>query len=442
MVIAGGGLGGLTAALCLARDGVDVVLLEPDPPPGDLPPDDLARLSRPGAPQGRHPHNFMPLARRLLARSLPDVYATLLEKGAVEVDMRPYLPPGDADSGREEDLIALACRRPILEEAIRAAMMREQRVDVRAATAVDVVGNTVHTASEAIAGDLVVDAAGRRSPLTAALTARGEDVTVDAEDCGITYVARHYRLQHDTLPTPMLFGLTVRLELPYLAAALFLGDDRTFSVIVGTAPADRELRRALVDPARYDAALAQLPPHAPWVAPGVSVPVTDVMVMGGLANVVVKHGDLSCPYVAIGDAVLTTNPRLGWGASLAFLHVDLLRRHLAGGAADVAAATRAEILQDAQARWRASVEEDQVRIGFWTDGVWKVSPALRLGFAARTDRTVATSAARRVGLLDGPEDYLLQPGMHEALTTAEQQLQAVGPTTEPSREALLGALPR
>ncbi|MFD7576229.1 FAD-dependent oxidoreductase, partial [Streptomyces sp. NPDC059810] len=91
IVVAGGGIAGLSAALLLARQGYAVDLVERDgPPPPDL--GDVQEWQRPGAPQVRHPHMFLGLFRHLLHTRLPDVHADLLAHGVDEVDMTA--PPG------------------------------------------------------------------------------------------------------------------------------------------------------------------------------------------------------------------------------------------------------------------------------------------------------------------------------------------------------------
>lgn len=110
---------------------------------------------------------------------------------------------------------------------------------------------------------------------------------------------------------------------------MFRADDGVFMVTFGVRPNDRELRRARIAPAAFDAAAACLPGVRESTSPRAAAPVTGVLVLGGLTNTLVRFGELSMPYVAIWDALCTTNPQLGWGTALRSSTADLLRRHLA-----------------------------------------------------------------------------------------------------------------
>jgi 2-polyprenyl-6-methoxyphenol hydroxylase-like FAD-dependent oxidoreductase len=448
VVVAGGGPAGLLAALCLDADGHEVTVVDPDliPASQELASDELAALPRPGVPQARHPHNFLPRALAVLRELAPDVLAEVLDCGAVEVDLRVHLPEGQPDPLREEHLVALASRRTPLERALRRAVCARPAITVvhdRAqALVLDACGEVggVITSGAPVLAQLVLDTCGRGSPLPASLRGLGRELPQQREDCGITYLSRHYRLPSAEQPTPLMLGLVARAELPYLTAALFRGDNQTFSVIVGADPADRVLRRALRQPAAFDSALAHLPALAPWVAAG--RPVSDVMVMAGLHNVLLDDSSCTDPYLPIGDAVLTTNPRLGWGVSVAFLHVrivrDALRKHSA--AADAADAARTTIGEDAAARWTASCDEDRTRMRWWRGAPWEPSPATRLAFAGRADRRVAVANARRLGVLDPPRAHLEDPAVRAAMETSTAELLAGGAPVGVGRAELLASV--
>lgn len=444
VVVAGAGPAGLLAAVCLHDDGHEVTLVDPDGYPRELAdPDALAAAPRRGSPQAPHPHNFMPLARVLLRDLVPEVLEEVLSRGAQEVDMLAHLPNGPRDDHRERDLVALACRRPLLEQALLGAVLR-RGVPVVRAEATAAMPDGLRTSAGPLDADLVVDAAGRRSPLQAAWAAQGQDLRRRRESCGITYVTRHYRLHQDEAPTALLFGLAARTELDFLLAALFRGDNSTFSVIVGTDPEDRDLRRALRPPDAYTAVLRQLPALAPWVSPETAEPVTDVMVMGGLESSVLEGPTRGEPYVAIGDAALTTNPRFGWGASLAFLHATFLRDAVREEPEAREAAQRASeaIAADAATRFRASCEEDRARLSWWRGGPWTPSPGARLGLASRGDRALAVAAARRIAALDAPYAHLDRPEVVAGIDAALPAILAAGPGEGPARRDLLAVAAR
>src|SRR4051794_12607790 len=113
IAIAGGGPVGIFTAMCLARRGHDVTVVDRDPgPPRD------GQWSRAGVMQFQHPHGFRSTVRHAVRAELPDVYDALLAAGA-EVRPIPGLP---------EPMAGLWCRRSVFERTLRAAAQLEPRL--------------------------------------------------------------------------------------------------------------------------------------------------------------------------------------------------------------------------------------------------------------------------------------------------------------------------
>src|SRR4029453_1010678 len=135
ILIIGGGICGLGAALLLARDGHEVTVLERDA--GPLPPTvDAAweQWERKGVAQFRQPHNFRAGLRLLLEAELPEIQDALGRAGAYRFDLVNPLPPMFADRAPrtiDEKLWTFTARRPVGEWVFADAAQRAPRVTLR-----------------------------------------------------------------------------------------------------------------------------------------------------------------------------------------------------------------------------------------------------------------------------------------------------------------------
>lgn len=136
VVVLGAGPAGLACAMLLARQGLDILVLDRDDgPPGDAEAawDTWARRS---VSQFRLVHYLQPAGRALLERHLPEVLKALESLGAVRFNpataMARLLPGSFADAGRLERFETVTtCRRPLIDLAFLAAASRTTEIEIR-----------------------------------------------------------------------------------------------------------------------------------------------------------------------------------------------------------------------------------------------------------------------------------------------------------------------
>src|SRR5262249_21712015 len=157
----------------------------------------------------------------------------------------------------DDDLVALACRRTTFEWVLRRSALGCEGVsllDGRDVVGFDATSGTRPTvrgvqiaeraARKTIAADLVVDASGPRGGSDHWLAASGvEEPDAEVHETGIVYFSRFYELREGA-DEPVGQG-PVAGDLGHLKFAVFIGDNRTFSVTLAVAVDDGELRRAL-----------------------------------------------------------------------------------------------------------------------------------------------------------------------------------------------------
>lgn len=366
VVVVGGSVAGLGAALLLSEQDHRVTVLERDATPLPASPlEAFEHWNRKGSPQTRHSHAFLARLNAILQRRAPALREELLAHGVEELrfeDMARHALGRDDLAFRPEDreITLLACRRITFEWVLRRHVLDSGRVvfrdgvDVRgllAAPGVEgrpprVIG--VRLAShggeeEELLADLVLDASGRRSLLGRWLQEIGAPkMRKDSEPCGIFYCSRFYRTL-DGADRPELGGV-MGSDLGYMKYGIFPGDAGIFSITLCASPHDDDLRRILRT-ACFEEAVRALPATRDWVDPTVSAPISDVHAMGNLKNTRCHFWQegrpLALGVLPIGDALIHTNPLNGRGCTLAFVNAEIVADALAAAPDDPLAFARA-----------------------------------------------------------------------------------------------------
>jgi 2-polyprenyl-6-methoxyphenol hydroxylase-like FAD-dependent oxidoreductase len=405
------------------------------------------------------PHAFNPRGRREMRTHLPDIYAAVLDAGAEELDLRPRLSgpsrPGD------EDLIYLGVRRPLIEWALRKAVLAQREIELLPHTrVVGLLGDPqkvegARTEQGELRADLVVDALGRTSPVPAWLAEIGASPpALETSDCAVLYYTRYYRVRHgETLPDGPWIP-TPRGILPYCLFSSFSGDNRTFGALLAILPQDHELKiLRRVD--AFEAAVAAMPSLDSWTSR--SEPITDVLGMGSLQNSFRRYrfgGQRGVPgLIPVGDALCHTNPMFALGLSQSIIHAFALATALTDARLeDVPEAYHSAVEPEAVERFALASECDQARGRWWrgepVDFVHR-SGALQLfllaagGATALADPDIFRAHIRRLGFLDRTavldDDVALQQRMENRF--AELRASRPPPLGPPTREELLARLP-
>ena len=185
----------------------------------------------------------------------------------------------------------------------------------------------------------------------------------------------------------------------------FRGDNRTFAVILLVPAHDRALR-VLRHEAAWMAAASAIRPLDVMTSPQAAQPLTGVMPMGGLSNVLRTGDPRVRRLVAVGDALCHTNPSYAFGLAFALVHAQRWRRaaSAAPDADSVAEAYREDVGPEARERFAFACDTDAARVRAWRGerlavGArgWLLS-AVRLRPGARPPRhTTTTSCAGRSG---------------------------------------------
>jgi 2-polyprenyl-6-methoxyphenol hydroxylase-like FAD-dependent oxidoreductase len=452
VVVAGGSIAGLATALALAGQGRDVLVLDRADPPPDGPANEVANTwVRPAVPHAQHSHTLTSLGVAVLLDRAPEVFAAVLAAGAVPLDIASALPAhlgGRVDG--DSDLVALGCRRTVLELVLYRHVRELRGVEIR--HEVRVCGLTtdgrrvtgvVTDRDERVPADIVVDATGRRAQARSWLAAAGIRIAGDRAAATNTRVYSRFYRRHG-LPGPLNRGNAAGLVGDHYLGVLHPCDGDLFSVALGVHTEDRDLR-ALRHPEAFHAVAAMTPIVADWLADD-PAPVSDVHAMtsppnvfGALATAQPLHG-----LFPVGDAACVTDPVYGRGMSLALAHAfrlaDVLDTHPEAGETQSKEAGRLATdlftpwyeqacadTAERSARWRGTPPEGR-RMGVRT-----------VAGAAGHDATVWRGLTRVLMGLRTPEEVFDEPGFADRVLRV-LALRPPAPGVGPTRGDLLAAV--
>jgi hypothetical protein len=302
-----------------------------------------------------------------------------------------------------------------------------------------------------------VDCGGRRSPLPQWLESAGAGaLPEDNVEDGMMYFGRYYRLaEGHSFPvhhSPVA-------DLGYLMALTFEADSGWFAIALAVHNEDKELR-ALLENDVFEAALQAIPATAAWRGPGQSEPMHDVKTISRIddrwRDLVVDGRPLVTGLVAVGDAVVATNPAFGRGSSLAWVAAQALRDVVATHGDDPVALGVAhhEATRDRVRGWfEQQVQMDTARLETMRRVLAGEPPValdpndpvqafgLGLQLAAQRDPIVAREFGCVAQLLKNPMEILSDPHVVSAAVAAFEgrgEPVPVGPT----RDELLASMAR
>ncbi|MEU3501569.1 NAD(P)/FAD-dependent oxidoreductase [Streptomyces hundungensis] len=469
VVVVGGSIAGLTTALALAERGFPVRVLERAEAPPEGPVAKVADVwERSTVPQSGHSHILTSLGVRVLRRRAPWLLEGALADGAQLLDLTRAAPTGPREPA-DDDLVALAVRRTVLELLLYRGVRNLPGVTLEHATTVRSllldpsrtrVTGVVTDAGSPVPARFVVDATGRRAASLSWLAQAGAPVGQDLTGpTQLRCFTRFYRLDTPghTFPGPLNRGNAAGGIWDHCAAVVHPADNATFAITLGAPTAD-PATDALRTPAGFTAAARLAPYVAPWTDERVATPLTEVRAITMPPNVLRSTARPGPRRIAalfpVGDAACVTDPLYGRGMSLAFHHAfqlaELLAAHPEPGGEQSERAVR--LADDLYRPWfEQAVHDSAARAALWRSRAENAPPPpappaprgrpalAEIAGAAVGDVTVWRGLTRVLMSLNTPGEVFDAADFRERVRRAPTPAAPAGPRP-PTCAELLAAL--
>ena len=340
-VVLGGGLAGVLAASVLVRHFDEVTVVERDKlPEGPSP--------RSGVPQARHAHLLMSGGARAIESLLPGTLDALFAAGAHRIgvpnDLVSLSAQGWVPRFPEMQFI-VTCSRSLLDWVVRSQALRDNKISVLTGTEpVSLLGSSdavtgvlvedrISREQVSLEADLVVDATGRGSRLTAWLAEFGlPAVESESVDSGLAYATRIFRAPPTAATGFPLVNVQANPRDPFpgcTATLLPIEDGKWLVTLSGTRGGEPS-----TDPSEFVPFARSVRDPVVGELIASAEPLSPVYGSHSTANRRMFFERLkSWPsgVLALGDSVATYNPVYGHGMSIAAQSAQVLDSGLASG---------------------------------------------------------------------------------------------------------------
>jgi 2-polyprenyl-6-methoxyphenol hydroxylase-like FAD-dependent oxidoreductase len=347
IAVIGGGIAGLATALALKNSAREVIVIERDPEPPELRPEQaFERWQRPGVPQFRHAHMFLSRLQTIVRDVHPELLSELRAAGLELSTLDEVLPESHVGKlpplPEDGDLLHLWGRRPTFEYVLRRHVGRLAHVRfVHSARVESLLAESdarhVHVRGvtlvregrrDVVEADLVVDASGKRTHSPEWLAALGVKVDVSRRPTGRVYACRHYRLR-DLEGAPRRTGTGANLD--FFGYSTFYAEHGHYAITLSCPEQEQELAEMMSHAQGFEVICRRVPVLADWIDR--SEPTSKVLGAARFENrwtrFGVAGGRALSGFVAVGDAHVETNPMYGRGCAAAFMQAHVLADVLA-----------------------------------------------------------------------------------------------------------------